>query len=85
MSEEANVEERTSAPPTPPTYQGWAASKKHRAEKTMPDHVSQILKVEGPNACERMRAYFTDFDQTDSPTKRREQWRAFDFGKITEP
>lgn len=50
----------------------------------MPNHVTQVLKVEGPNACERMRAYFTDFDQTDDFSKKREQWRGFDFGKIIE-
>lgn len=48
----------------------------------MPNDVAQLLKVEGPDAYERMRAYFTDFDQTDDLSKRREQWRGFDFGKI---
>ena len=48
----------------------------------MPNHVTQVLKIEGPDAFARMGAYFTDFDQTDDLSKRREQWRAFDFGKV---
>lgn len=49
----------------------------------MPNHVSQILKVEGPNAFERMSAYFTDFDvKSEFVEGKRERWRGFDFGKI---
>ena len=47
----------------------------------MPNHVTQVLNVEGPDAFNRMRAYFTDFDETNDFGKR-QQWRGFDFGKI---
>lgn len=51
----------------------------------MPNHVTQILRAEGPNAYERMRAYFTDFDvASEFKGGKREQWRGFDFGKIIE-
>lgn len=50
----------------------------------MSNHVTQVLKAEGPNALNRMRAYFTDFDVIDDLSKKREQWRGFDFGKIIE-
>lgn len=49
----------------------------------MPNHVTQVLKVEGPGALDRMRAYFTDFDvASEFAEGKREQWRGFDFGKI---
>jgi len=50
----------------------------------VPNHITQVLTAEGADALERMRAYFTDFDQEDDLTKKREQWRGFDFGKIIE-
>lgn len=49
----------------------------------MPNHVTQVLKVEGPDAFSRMSAYFTDFDvASEFKEGKREQWRGFDFGKI---
>lgn len=48
----------------------------------MPNHVKQVLEISGPDAAERMDAYFTDFDVVDTLTQKREQWRGFDFGKI---
>lgn len=49
----------------------------------MPNHVTQLLKVEGPDAFSRMSAYFTDFDvASEFKEGKREQWRGFDFGKI---
>lgn len=45
--------------------------------------MTQVLRVEGPDAYERMRAYFTDFDvESEFAGGKRQQWRGFDFGKV---
>lgn len=48
----------------------------------MPNHVTQVLHIAGDGAYEAIDALFTDFDQMDKLTGRREQWRAFDFAKL---